>query len=90
MLQIVWFKRDLRVQDNEALSRAAANGHNAINAENSNSPTCSTMAHKKFFLPSRACLSCGREFSWRKRWRANWQQVLYCSERCRRNKGNRG
>ncbi len=26
MLQIVWFKRDLRVQDNEALSRAAEHG----------------------------------------------------------------
>ena len=26
MLQIVWFKRDLRVQDNEALTRAAETG----------------------------------------------------------------
>ncbi|MDF1821953.1 MAG: DUF2256 domain-containing protein [Alcanivoracaceae bacterium] len=34
-------------------------------------------------LPTKQCLRCGRPFSWRKRWRNNWEQVLYCSKRCR-------
>ncbi len=33
---------------------------------------------------SKLCLSCGREITWRKKWAANWEQVRYCSERCRR------
>jgi len=41
---------------------------------------------KKENLPSKVCLVCGRPFVWRKRWERDWAQVLYCSERCRRNK----
>ncbi|MEM9279373.1 MAG: DUF2256 domain-containing protein, partial [Pseudomonadota bacterium] len=25
-------------------------------------------------------------FSWRKKWAKVWDEVIYCSERCRRNK----
>jgi hypothetical protein len=41
---------------------------------------------KKQDLPSKICKSCLKPFTWRKKWEKNWDQVLYCSERCRRNK----
>ena len=41
----------------------------------------------KSFLPSKPCLACGREMSWRKAWARNWDSVRYCSEACRRRKG---
>ncbi|ASP37318.1 hypothetical protein CHH28_00855 [Bacterioplanes sanyensis] len=44
------------------------------------------MAHKKTQLAEKTCQTCGRPFSWRKKWQNVWQQVRYCSERCRRNK----
>ncbi|MFI8378703.1 DUF2256 domain-containing protein [Leeuwenhoekiella sp. NPDC079379] len=44
------------------------------------------MAHKKANLPEKICLVCKRPFSWRKKWQASWEEVKYCSERCRRNK----
>ncbi|MBA6224579.1 DUF2256 domain-containing protein [Colwellia sp. MB02u-18] len=42
--------------------------------------------HKKLFLAHKNCLTCKKDFLWRKKWQANWAHVLYCSERCRRNK----
>ncbi|MDB3869109.1 DUF2256 domain-containing protein [Bacteroidia bacterium] len=42
--------------------------------------------HKKKNLPSKLCVSCGLPFNWRKKWGKNWENVKYCSERCRRNK----
>jgi len=33
--------------------------------------------------PSKVCPVCGRPFSWRKKWSDIWEQVVYCSERCR-------
>ena len=36
-------------------------------------------------LPSKPCQRCGRPFTWRKKWRNTWDDVLYCSERCRRS-----
>ncbi|HCD06345.1 MULTISPECIES: DUF2256 domain-containing protein [unclassified Methylophaga] len=44
------------------------------------------MVHFKPNLPSKFCMVCNRPFSWRKKWRDCWEQVLYCSERCRRNR----
>ncbi|WP_188406889.1 DUF2256 domain-containing protein [Psychroflexus salis] len=44
------------------------------------------MAHKKQHLPSKICKTCEKSFSWRKKWEKNWDDVKYCSERCRRNK----
>ncbi|MEO0411558.1 MAG: DUF2256 domain-containing protein [Pseudomonadota bacterium] len=32
------------------------------------------------------CVTCGRPFAWRRKWAAVWNEVKYCSERCRRNK----
>ncbi|HDS1046077.1 MULTISPECIES: DUF2256 domain-containing protein [Pseudomonas] len=40
---------------------------------------------KKSLLPSKVCVVCGRPFTWRKRWARCWEQVRYCSERCRRS-----
>ncbi|WP_338049774.1 DUF2256 domain-containing protein [Psychromonas antarctica] len=37
-------------------------------------------------LPHKKCLTCKRDFVWRKKWRASWETVLYCSARCRGNK----
>lgn len=34
-------------------------------------------------VPSKACRSCGRSISWRKKWERDWEQVLYCSRACR-------
>ncbi|SMC51787.1 DUF2256 domain-containing protein [Cellulophaga tyrosinoxydans] len=41
---------------------------------------------KKEHLPSKICIVCQRPFSWRKKWGKTWEEVKYCSERCRRNK----
>lgn len=30
------------------------------------------------------CRSCGRRIEWRKKWERNWNQVVYCSDACRR------
>ena len=37
-------------------------------------------------LPSKICACCGREMVWRKSWAKNWEDVKYCSEKCRRSK----
>ena len=34
-------------------------------------------------LPSKPCVACGRPFTWRKKWARDWEQVRYCSDRCR-------
>ena len=36
--------------------------------------------------PEKVCKTCGKPFTWRRKWRKDWENVLYCSERCRRNK----
>ena len=41
---------------------------------------------KKSDLPHKTCPVCGLKFSWRKKWERNWDNVKYCSERCRRSK----
>ena len=38
---------------------------------------------KKGDLPSKVCASCGLPFAWRKKWARDWEQVRYCSDRCR-------
>lgn len=40
--------------------------------------------HQKLFLPTKICIVCKRPFVWRKKWAKQWNQVKYCSERCRR------
>lgn len=43
------------------------------------------MTHRKPHLPQRICQHCQRPFSWRKKWERCWDEVKYCSERCRRS-----
>jgi hypothetical protein len=33
---------------------------------------------------TKICPVCGRPFQWRKQWKNVWEEVRYCSERCRR------
>jgi hypothetical protein len=48
-------------------------------------PTCPDMKmRKKSDLPTKVCAHCALPFSWRKKWERDWEQVRYCSERCRR------
>ncbi|WIM54702.1 DUF2256 domain-containing protein [Pantoea anthophila] len=35
-------------------------------------------------LPVRYCQMCKKPMSWRKKWERCWEEVKYCSERCRR------
>ena len=38
---------------------------------------------KKFDLPEKTCATCGKPFTWRKKWEKVWDEVKYCSDRCR-------
>ncbi|MEM7492876.1 MAG: DUF2256 domain-containing protein [Pseudomonadota bacterium] len=35
-------------------------------------------------LPEKVCPVCNRPFQWRKKWEKNWDDVKYCSQRCKR------
>ena len=41
---------------------------------------------KKSDLPQKICITCGRPFSWRKKWEKVWHEVKYCSDKCRQNR----
>lgn len=34
----------------------------------------------------KTCASCGRSFSYRRKWERTWTTVKYCSDECRRNR----
>ncbi|MEY4967002.1 MAG: hypothetical protein RL274_2585 [Pseudomonadota bacterium] len=38
---------------------------------------------KKRDLPCKLCVVCKRPFVWRKKWAKVWDEVRYCSDRCR-------
>ncbi len=38
---------------------------------------------KKSDLPSKTCIVCTRPFVWRKKWEKVWDEVKYCSDKCR-------
>ena len=38
---------------------------------------------RKGDLPVKTCAVCGRPFVWRKAWAKVWDEVKYCSDRCR-------
>ncbi|WP_372719431.1 DUF2256 domain-containing protein [Novipirellula sp.] len=44
------------------------------------------MPHKKLSLPEKTCVVCGRTFQWRKKWAKVWDEVKYCSDKCRRHR----
>lgn len=41
---------------------------------------------RKADLPQKICPVCQRPFTWRKKWADCWEEVKYCSERCRRRR----
>ncbi|NJN61511.1 MAG: DUF2256 domain-containing protein [Coleofasciculaceae cyanobacterium RL_1_1] len=41
---------------------------------------------KKSDLPTKICQTCQRPFTWRKKWASCWDEVKYCSDRCRRHR----
>ena len=41
---------------------------------------------KKQNLPVKTCVICNKPFLWRKKWEAVWNEVKYCSDKCRMNK----
>ena len=43
----------------------------------------------KASLPSKPCPACGRPMTWRKKWERTWEQVKYCSDRCRADAARR-
>ena len=44
---------------------------------------------KKSELPTKTCVTCGRPFVWRKAWEKVWDEVKYCSDRCRMDRTKR-
>ncbi|HBK91418.1 MAG TPA: DUF2256 domain-containing protein [Parvularcula sp.] len=38
---------------------------------------------RKSDLPHKASAACGRPMVWRKRWAKVWDEIKYCSDRCR-------
>lgn len=66
--------------DNAALSNSAA--RRAMGSGRKRPPK----QRAKSDLPQKVCLTCHRPFAWRKKWARCWEAVLYCSERCRRNR----
>jgi len=43
---------------------------------------------KKSDLPAKTCATCGKPFAWRKKWTKVWDEVKYCSDRCRTGRGS--
>ena len=41
---------------------------------------------KKADLPTKVCACCQRPFAWRKKWAQVWDEVKYCSDRCRHSR----
>jgi hypothetical protein len=43
-----------------------------------------TRRFTKQTLPEKVCATCKKPFAWRKKWARDWEQVRYCSDRCRK------
>ena len=43
---------------------------------------------KKTTIENKICEKCGREIEYRKKWKNNWYQVKYCSDKCRQSKND--
>ena len=43
-----------------------------------------TLKGFKSKLPTKECVVCHKPMQWRKSWSKNWENVKYCSEKCRK------
>ncbi len=43
----------------------------------------------KLNLPSKKCIVCERPLTWRKKWEKVWDEVKYCSDRCKMKKNKK-
>ncbi|MBJ7474540.1 MAG: DUF2256 domain-containing protein [Betaproteobacteria bacterium] len=43
----------------------------------------------KTILPNKICQTCGRNFTWRKKWERDWLHVKFCSDKCRMQKSKK-
>lgn len=60
--------------------------NNYIRRSSSSSIINTLYAEKKYTksnLPSKICIICNRPFEYRKKWEKVWDEVKYCSDRCR-------
>jgi hypothetical protein len=39
--------------------------------------------HKKLNLETKICQNCNRPFVWRKKWERVWDEVRFCSKKCK-------
>lgn len=39
---------------------------------------------------SKVCTFCGRSFEFRKKWTLNWEEIQFCSDRCRNSNKGKG
>ena len=37
-------------------------------------------------IPDKICPACGRNFFWQKKWEKNWENVKFCSDKCRQGR----
>lgn len=56
---------------------------NAAGAGYQTKPAFTMKGVKKQHLPQKVCIVCKRPFTWRKKWEKVWDDVKYCSDRCR-------
>mmetsp|Transcript_123406 Transcript_123406/g.213983 ORF Transcript_123406/g.213983 Transcript_123406/m.213983 type:complete len:156 (-) Transcript_123406:411-878(-) len=53
-------------------------------------PEVFTVMDRGQIREAKFCQQCGLKMTWRKKWERNWDEVKYCSERCRRAKKSSG
>ena len=53
-------------------------------AKKSDGPGGDRINKKKGSLPTKICVQCDRPMEWRKSWSKNWNEVKYCSDKCRK------
>ena len=41
---------------------------------------------KKGDLATKICIVCERPFTWRKKWEKVWEEVKYCSDKCKKQR----
>lgn len=62
---------------------ATGHGNRGCNARRQADVSAMAKMRKKAELPEKVCATCGRPFAWRRKWAKVWDEVKYCSDRCR-------